>query len=228
MIRDALRRLLGIRPAMIAFPLANADRASSYHVQAIGRDDTYLARQRVSDFFGRDAEPTGESYRIQRRFGQRSARLYVRKGDGYASRYFVCNYFERMPGSLGAATMSALGAMVLIVIAGLIKIDGSDGQSPDLVAVILSFPAITGTWLGFRQTRNLYGGVLMARVSLITTVVLAMVAAAYYAAGPNAYSGSMTIGVLNRSVSTAWMLLSGVAVVNFLACSGGWLLRANV
>lgn len=224
--RDRVRRLLGIRPAIIAVPLKNANRAASYHLQIRGPEGSYLAWHRVRGFDGDLVSPRDHPYGLRSRLGQRVSHLYIRRGNSFGTRYFQCNFFERMPGSLGSATMSALGAAVLIGMAAATRLDYGrlTGSNPDLVAVLLAFPAVAGTWIGIEQSRNLYGGVLMARVSLLATISLALGASALYTLGRQADSGPF----YSRTGHEAWLVLFGLAVINLLACMGGWVLRANV
>lgn len=227
--RDRIRRLLGIRPAIIGGFLRNANRAASYHIQIRGPEGSYLARQRIAQApSGEQVDLSDSQYALRSRLGQRVAHLYIRNGKNFKRRYLVCHFFERVPGSLGAATMSALGAAVLVVIGAITSLGyGHLGRtSPDLVAVLLAFPAIAGGWLGLDQVHNIFGGVLMARMSLIVTIVTALTASAFYALGPSD-TGS-TAAFSARPGLAVWMMLSGVAIINLAACMGGWLLRANV
>jgi hypothetical protein len=227
--RDRIRRLLGIRPAVIGAALANADRTSSYHMQIRGPEGSYLARQRIAEFpSGRTAELPHPQYAIRSRLGQRVSHIYIRDGEEFEGKYFVCAFFERMPGSLGNATMSAMGAALLIAIGAATRLGyGHLGSSnTDLVTVILAFPAIAGTWLGLEQSQSLYGGVLMARISLIITIVAALTSSAYYALGPADVGHS--IALASRPGAAVWIVLVGVSATNLAACIGGWLLRANV
>lgn len=236
-LRDGIRQALGIHPAVVSHPLTNADRAASYHLQIRGPVGTYLARQRIAEYpSGDDANVTGLDYVLRPRRGQRVAHLYVRSSSEllpdeqadirrWRSLYLYCGFFERMPGSLGNATMSALGAAVLIAIGGFIKLD-ADVTSTDVVAVLLAFPAVASTWLGLENGRRLFGGVLMARVSLLTTIVVALISSVYYALGPA--STNNKVALLSRPGAEIWSFLIGAAGVNLLACIGGWLLRARV
>ncbi len=227
--RDRIRRVLAIRPAIVGGFLRNADRGASYHIQIRGPEGSYLARQRIALApRGATVDLRETQYALRSRLGQRVAHLYIRDGKGFSKRYFVCHFFERSPGSLGAATMSALGAAVLVVIGAVTSLGyGHLGRSsPDLVAVLLAFPGIASAWLGLEHSRGNYGGVLMARVSLLATVIIALTASAYYALGPVDLGSTLPFSA--RPGLAVWMILCGAALINVGACIGGSLLRANV
>ena len=228
-IRDDVRRIMGIRPAIIAMPLVNADRSASYHIQMRGPEGSYLARQRIATFpSGLSPDLSQSEVEWRDRLGQRMSHLYVRNGQGYSSRYYVCHFFERMPGTLGNSTMSGLAAAVLILIAGWTRLAHVTAGPTDIVAVLLAFPAVAGAWLGLSQSTQLYGGVLMARISLVVTIAVSLIASTYYVVGP--VPGKMTASgpFLARPGAVGWVLLVSCAAMNVFACIGGWLLRAEV
>jgi hypothetical protein len=92
----------------------------------------------------------------------------------------------------------------------------------------LPFPAIAGTWIGIEQSGQLFGGVLMARVSLIVSIGLALAASVLYALSSSIPKYEFSWGMLHRTGAPAWTLVFGIATLNLLACIGGWLIRANV
>lgn len=228
--RDRIRRLMGIRPASIALPLHNATRCGSYHVQIAGPVGTYVARQNIVDTEGKQPESSGY-ISMRRRLGQRSSHLYLRSAPlEFESCYFKCDYFERMPGSVGPAAISALAASVLIVIAALIRLGFStDHSNTDIVAAVLSFPAVAGGWIGLRSESNIFGGVLSARFSILITFVISLTASVYFVTGPHSAKARMPFWQLSAvRGGPFWTILAAISVINVSACIGAWLLRANV
>ncbi len=223
--RDALRRLLGIRPAVVRFPLRNADRCVSYHVQVRGPERAYLARQSL-------VSPTRElanaplQYRMRTRYGQRVSHLYVRHGRDYQHRWLENHFFERAPGSVGASTTSALAAAFLVWVAALTRLGYSGAVGTDLVAALLAFPAVIGIWSGFERDGSISGGTLAARTSSLVTVGISMVAAGVYVLGPSTDAGTRSVPLAHRAGSTLWLLIAAVATLNLVAGVGSWLLRA--
>lgn len=228
---DRLRRIFGIRPTLIAVPLRNAGRAKSYHLSLAGLDGTYLARQQVirvpdtTDAVG--VGPDGaaaasidlEGDVVARlRNGQRHAHLHIANGANTDRTAFVAQFYERMPGSMAPAFASALSVAVLVWVA--LFADKRYGsplfENWEYPALVLAFPAAISIWLGLSSERRLSEGVLAGRVSLICTVVLAIIASGF------------SVAQEHTNLSFLWLGLALLATVNAIAPGVSWILRAHV
>jgi len=228
---ELLRSASGIRTTKFYFPLESADRASSYHLEFQGPDGTYLANQAVLEYpSGVDAVERNSQLPVifQKRLGQRHAHLYVRGGRRFESRYVRYTFFERMPGSVGPAAVSAFAAWVVIWIAVLSSGGGfatpPAGPTSDLVAVLFAFPPIAAAWAGVGVQGGLRGGVLVARASLGVTILLSSLAALLYLIGPLEFDDEGWLAWLTARVQ--WGLVTGAATINFIAALGSWFFRA--
>ena len=223
---NLFRAFLGIRSSAVAFPLNNADRASSYHVELRGPEGTFLARQRVVDrATRRDANLSKQQYRMQSRRGQRLAHLYVRNGSGFYERYFKATFFERMPGSVGPAALSALAAAALISLATWVNLIQTGADGTDLVAVLLAFPAIASAWAGFGQSASLLRGTLAARVISALTIGLSIAASFLHILTPAVAPGGP---ILERPYARPWLIVLVTSGLNALVATGSWLMRGLV
>lgn len=210
-----IRSLFGIRPTVINVPLANAERSNSYHLQVVGPEHTYLARQSVVDKDEKPTELPGHLYATQR-LGQRHAHLYIRNATGGSNLDYRAQFFERMPGSMAPAAASALSVALLLWLAffAIVLVDEEMG-SWEFAALVLAFPAAISLWLGVDQDRRLLQGVLVSRASTLFTIGLA-VAAAWF---------NMTSD--NRSEAW-WLFLAGIATLNALLACVSWFTRARL
>lgn len=158
------------------------------------------------------------------RRGQRHSHLYVHGSADFSNRLLVNHFFERMPGSMGSATWSALAACVLIWLAAAAKVwaDPASPPSPvggtDIVAVLLAFPVVIALWAGVDRPQSLLGDVLIARVTKSFTILISIAAAYTYVLGPLEWT----------TLLTQWLFIAGLATVNLLACASSWFLRARV
>lgn len=222
-LSDTVRACFGVRSSTVAFPLANADRAASYHLEVHGPEDTYLARQRVFDRGGNEADLKAQQCRIQSRRGQRLAHVYIRNGVGFGERFFHATFFERMPGSVAPAAMAAVAAFAFISVtawANLARGGGANGT--DLIAVLLGFPAVASAWVGFGRSAPLLRGTLAAKAISGITILASLLAACFHILSP----GSQGAGsLLARPYGHAWLVVTTVALMNSVAAVGSWLMR---
>lgn len=210
-----IRSLFGIRPTTINVPLVNAERSSSYHLQVVGPEHTYLARQSVIDDDERPANWPGLLHASQR-LGQRHAHLYSRNVTGGGDLVYRAQFFERMPGSMAPAAASALSVAVLLWLAfcAIVIADETMG-SWEFAALVLAFPAAISLWLGVDPDRRLLQGVLVSRASTLVTIGLAVWAAWF----------NMTAD--DRSHAW-WAFLAGIASLNALLACVSWFMRARL
>ena len=83
-----IRHFFGVRSSALSFPLTNAGRARSYHLEFKGPADTYMARQGFEDLRGSPLGILGEPQEsaVSPARGQRHSHLYIRNGDPWLSR----------------------------------------------------------------------------------------------------------------------------------------------
>lgn len=229
-LEDLVRHSFGIRPLRFSIPLTSADLTESYHMQVVGPEYTYLARQEIIS-----RTKTGDlglllttSAMAQARLGQRHAHLYVRNGDIPSNSYFSVRFYERMPGSIGRSSMSALSAAALIWLgyfAYLVPVSGDSEKlipSWEFAALVLAFPSAIALWTGMESNRVLSEGVLISRVTTLITIGLSTLAAWHNIADIKLNS----IGWLQVPQFDMWTLLAFLASLNAIGISISWMYRS--
>ncbi|MBF4561181.1 hypothetical protein ITJ43_03445 [Microbacterium sp. VKM Ac-2870] len=217
---DSARQTFGVQSSVISYPLDNASRTSSYHLQIQGAEGTYLASQEIVRSDPSSAGFHADHVGFQARLGQRSSHLYVRNGRSFSGHVVVNDFFERMPGSMAPAALSSFAATAIICLCAAIKLQlwGVSLQSTDLVAVLLALPAVAALWVGIENRYSALGGVLAAKVSAGVTMGSALYAAALY-----------VIVVPEPQLERAlWIGAVTVAGINLVATIGSWQLRSSV
>jgi hypothetical protein len=160
------------------------------------------------DYLSRLAKnaPTAPHIRFRRRLGQSYAHFYarylseprtiketdehgaVKMRDGKpVSRKekapkLTLNFAEVPPGSLCRAALAAIAAAALVWIIGYCIAHLNGGAlSTDVPVLILAFPGVAASWLGFdSSTPDLFQGPLTARLSLACTTVISLLATMLY------------------------------------------------
>ncbi|YCH09972.1 hypothetical protein ACTAQJ_10605 [Arthrobacter sp. alpha11c] len=150
----------------------------------------------------------------------------MRNAVGFGRSYFECCFYERLPGSVGPSSLAALAAFVIILICASSFYVKPDGPDANLVSVLLAAPALMGAWAGFDAARSLTGGTLVARVSAISTIILALAAALFYAGYPFIVSKVNT--GLDDFMRFFWVMLVGLALLNSVGIGLSWLIRFRV
>ncbi|WP_139230678.1 MULTISPECIES: hypothetical protein [unclassified Leifsonia] len=214
---DRIRVVFGIRPTLISVPLVNAERAASYHLEVIGPENTYLARQSTPNPSAPSAAISGHVVG-PKRLGQRHAHLYIRSASKTEDFVYNTQYYERMPGSMGSAAASAGSVTVLVWLAFFAVLSGRGVlfDNWEFAALVLAFPSAIGLWLGVQTERRIGEGVLAARVSSVATVGLAAIAAWF----------SIMLG--DASHKQAWLVLALLATLNAIAPVVSWYQRARL
>ncbi|WBP93222.1 hypothetical protein O6072_18325 [Mycolicibacterium neoaurum] len=230
--RNSVRRLLGVRPAVVSYPLANSRLADSYHIEIKGPEGTYLGRQRaVIKPNNKEKELDGVRCAMQARFGQRHSHLYIHGGEDLRDVYFENHFFERVPGSVGRATMTCLAALVLIVLCAFSKLSVGYLPPTDLMAVLLAVPAVAGAWAGLGGGDEMTGESLVARISQLETFVASLATALLFAVLPPAGGDSHDLS-LSRLTSApwgwAWVVIVAAQIFAFIAISLCWTFRGLV
>ncbi|MGW3484265.1 hypothetical protein [Rhodococcus indonesiensis] len=228
-LRDNLRSILGVRPTVIGFPIEEARRARSYHLEVFGPEGTYLAKQAVYDPAAATDTPLAQiPHRFLARYGQRYGHFYAKKAtsaDDAKKLALISHFYERPPGSIAPATMSAFAAAFLIVAAAIVKLSATADLQSDIIAVLLALPVVASAWTGFDSSRSLFGGALNSRISLIVTMMLAFTTVALWIITEN---GEAVGRWQDRDYSWVWVAVSSAAVLNFTLSAFSWLLRSWV
>lgn len=214
---ELVRGAFGIVPTIITVPLANAARAQSYHLHVAGPDKTYLAWQSVLTEDGEPISKDGHLVAAVRR-GQRHGHLYTRQGFGNAKAQYRAQFYERMPGSMAPAALSALSVAILVWLGLLASRQSPPGgallPSFEYAALVLAFPAAISIWVGVDGDRRLLAGVLAARVSTLCTVAIAVAAAI------------LNIVTEGQQMVGPWIALGVAATVSALTAMYSWAARA--
>ncbi|MBB5955303.1 hypothetical protein FHS29_001884 [Saccharothrix tamanrassetensis] len=183
---------LGARPMNLTVGIENASTCDTYHLIVEGSEGSYLGRQEVVEIeetlktTARDA-PGRPHARFRQRLGQPYGHFYVRyfpEPAGTERPQVRFQYFEVPPGSLLRAAVTAVASFFLVWVIGVAtKNLGRPGfdEPTDAPAVLLAFPALAATWLGFeRRGSRLVEGTFLARMGLLTTAFVSIAAAAVF------------------------------------------------
>lgn len=190
-LRDRFRLLLGARPVDLYMKLSNASSAASYHLEVVGPEGMYVARQQVlgiEDELLRLRNLGSETpyYRLRRRLGQRYLHAYFRSvSPDVAQRCILrARFLEVPPGSIARAGVASVANFVLIFLAGTLLSVGSQKQlASDFPALILAFPAVAAAAVGFENLRSaLFESTLASRLAVIATIFLSVAASGLYLA----------------------------------------------
>jgi hypothetical protein len=170
------------------------------------------------------------------RYGQRFGHLYVHnfrpapvQGGGRASPKlsYAASFYERPPGSIAWATVSAFTALVVIVISAVGRLTSHIDLPSDIVVVLLALPVVAGAWIGLdREGDTIFVGSLGARISLIATMIISLTAAGMYLLGPKPDDNALHAPWLERPGADIWLFIVAVALFGFLSGFASFMLRA--
>jgi hypothetical protein len=234
---------LSTRPVDVKLSLDNAWTCQSYHVLVHCPDSLYLTHQELvvpDHYLERTARrsPTLPHVRFRRRLGQPYAHLYARflptprravikhgKIARPAERApkLLLHFHEVPPGSVCSAALAAIASTVLVWIIGYGLSHGNDPVlSTETPALLLAFPGVAASWLGFDGDIHLFEGTLTARLSLACTAVISLIATGLYvlhheAAGSKIahalHTAHSVVGILGITL-WPWAALTIVGVFN--------------
>ncbi|MFF0177345.1 hypothetical protein [Micromonospora profundi] len=171
--------------------------------------------------------PTAEvdhHFRVRRRRGQSFVHVYMR---GYAQEspkmrdlQLIARFKEVPPGARGRAVVTAVATTLLIAVAGNLITSPQGAQVGGLPALMLALPAVAAGWFGMASDNNaLVGGSMLARLSLIVSGAVSVVAVILYLGSPPpalpAPQGS-TLGHLTFVGITdwRWVVLCVISALN--------------
>lgn len=237
-LKGWLRMALGAKPVEVTIELDNASTCQSYHLRVNGPEGLYLASQETIDMdaivrrTARDA-PTPPYCRFRRRLGQPHAHFYAR----YFPEIDLKNnerprikfrYFEIPPGSNFRAFVTATACLALVWLTGFVSTQTailgsqSDARS-DIPALLLAFPALAATWLGFESpSGRLFEGTLAARCCLMMTAILSLSASGLFMAhnllieGPQRWLSLPGHVSILSVADLGWAILIAFALVNWV------------
>ncbi|PUA78941.1 hypothetical protein [Nocardioides currus] len=232
--RERVRSLFGIRPARITWSLVPALRARSYHLECLGPEGSYLARQSVYAHTATgDALLARLNHRLLARHGQRFSHLYIHdfrplsnlgSAQNGSQLSYVASFYERPPGTTANAAISALTAAVLITIAAATRLQNVVGGNTDILAILLTVPVVASAWLGFGSGPSVFLGALGARLALLSTMVCSLGASALFLLGASA-AVDRADPWWDRESAAMWVVLCTVIWFTFAAAGLSWTLR---
>jgi hypothetical protein len=229
---EFVRVAMGVSSARILWPLENAAAARSYHLETLGPQDTYLARQAIVHSVSGDAQSTvSVQQRALQRRGQRYSHLYIhdRREDPLRPLTYVAVFYERPPGSIAPATLSAFASLTLLLIAAIARQTKQIDIHADLVAVLLAVPVVISAWTGFERSGGPFGRSLGAKASQVCTMVLSIAGAAWYVLGPHPESNAeFAVHWTDRPGTITWILIVSASLYAFLMSAASWFIRAHV
>lgn len=219
---DWVRHLIGIQSADVAFPLANAARTTSYHLQLKGPEKMYMGQQYLEHPDGQ-ALSESEAQLIEHVMvppvGQRHAHLYIRNGGGPGPVSYRARFYERTPGSMAIAMLTSAAAFAVTLVIALNRISHPNGDSSGLLQILLAFPIAIAAVSGLASNNSIWGGVLASRVSTGVTIGGSLAGLAV---------STLPYQYLPVSAKAAWIVIIGILAVNLVVSFASWITRALV
>lgn len=211
----------------------SALRARSYHLECMGPEGSYLARQSVYAHTSTgEALLTRLNHRLLARHGQRFSHLYVHDfrptsnlgtAQTASQLSYLASFYERPPGTTANAAISALTAAALITIAAATRLQNVTGGNTDILAILLTVPVVASAWMGFGSGPSVFLGALGARLALLSTMICSLGASALFLLGASA-----PVEVdpwWHRDSADLWVALCSVIWFTFAAAGLSWALR---
>lgn len=219
---DGVRHLIGIQSADVAFPLANAARTTSYHLQLKGPERMYMGQQYLEHPDGQ-ALSESEAQLIEHVMvppvGQRHAHLYIRNGGGHGPVSYRARFYERTPGSMAIAMLTSAAAFAVTLVIALNRISHPNGDSSGLLQILLAFPIAIAAVSGLASNNSIWGGVLASRVSTGVTIGGSLAGLAI---------STLPYQYLPVDSKAAWIVIIGILAVNLVVSFASWVMRALV
>lgn len=238
---DEARHLAGVSSNVLAYPLDNATRARSYHLELRGPEGTFVGRATLMSASGtaisRPAR-VGLEYVSSQLRGQRTAHIHISNAPvSIGENQYAASFFERTPGSMATSAAVALATLTVSLVIALTQVTHAEHacvgavvsriclaaptaseDSSALLQILLAFP-LTILLASPTRASSAWGAVMAARVANFCSVVLA-VAALVLSSLPSFY----TLG----GFEVAWLVLLCAMAVNTVACLGSMLLRSSI
>jgi len=249
-IMQGLYDVFAVRSPNICYPLNNAERTQSYHLEVVAPEGFYMRTQQIRQIGGAisagDApSPIASRIAVQKAYGQRRAHLYLRDARQTAGDEFVCMFEERTPGTAGYTTVASLACAFIVFICGYLQMNiapviaglfsgwrispnvlsgihtlSSGGGNGDVVVALLAIPPAVGAWLGMKSADRLVFGSLWSRFSIIITVIICLVGSGTFVYF-NGHNGEPVFAW------TLWSTLVCLSVVNAVLSGSRWFVKAR-
>ncbi|TCK65781.1 hypothetical protein [Curtobacterium sp. PhB136] len=220
----AVRKFVGVETTIYQHPLELANLAGSYHLEMAGPRGTYLAKQALRPTGEAELTPaSGTNIVLAPRTGQRFSHVYIRNNGTDFKGVFVANtFYERPPGAVLLAWLSAVAAWVIVFLCALKALLRPEAAEPhaDLVAVLLAFPPGIALWAGFGETIR---QTLSAHVSRLTTILASAIAAYLYVLGPPRHDHAVSWW---HDPASCWAVVMSVLTVTLVGSGFSLITRA--
>lgn len=136
-----------------------------------------------------DDRVTDHHFRVRRKRGQNFVHVYMRGYSRAAPKLrdlqLITTFKETPPGARGRAAITALATTLLLAVAGNLLNSPQGTQVGGLPALMLALPAVAASWFGLSSDKDaLVGGSLLARLSLVVSGVVSVIAVVLYLSSP--------------------------------------------
>lgn len=262
-VKRAFQSILGARPMFVSIPLSYAWTCESYHLQVKGPEGLYLAHQAVvlgnaktpvasavrtgPATSEQPQEPDDKPRKyltFQRRLGQAYGHFYARSFpqsalDGRRKPEARFTFYETPPGTAFQATVAAISSFLLIWLIGYVVTKappaaGDDILGSDAPVLLLAFPGVAASWVGFETQPGLLSRSLSAVLSLIGTAAFSIAASALFMLrhgdvwadrlDKHFYQGFTLLGVDNA----CWGVLIALSLLNALMIGYRYIVRSRL
>ncbi len=233
-----LSRTYGLRPDRIEYSTSLAQLCSSYHIQIMGSEGTYLWRQRVE-------MPESHQFRYRRfrsRRGQRYLHLYLRgvepKQDdasiddkvqreiGGDAVDVVAQFKERLPGAFPGAVIAASVSAIVLLLAG----EMNNPRDVTVFGLLLAAPGAMVAYSSFAAAAasNRMGASLAPHISRTMTMIVTLAGLGLYIRGVVAPGAPLTVELPLGTTLELWPALARVALLNVIITLVLWAKAAIV
>ncbi|MEV6012612.1 hypothetical protein AB0M29_38210 [Streptomyces sp. NPDC051976] len=240
-----LKRLIGVflgaRPMYVSVPLGNAWSAQSYHLQVAGPEGLYLSHQSIEPDDNSLYAGDGAYATFRRRLGQRYGHFYSRslavpegRGTSPKARF---TFYETPPGSDFQATVAAVSTFLLLWIIGFVVSNAhpaDDVLGSDAPVLLLAFPGVAASWVGYESQPGLLSRSLSALLSLMGTVAFSITGSALFMLyhgriHPEIFEHKIPGGLAVLGVDKIWWGgLIVFSLANAMMISYRWIVRSRM
>jgi len=244
-VSAAVREWSGLDPNSLFIDVSRTKKCASYHLEIEAPDGYYIGETWFHDHTSMKPIPVLEPqkiyqssrpyFRCPKPSGQSYAHLYTRSFQHSAARspFLYVRFFEKLPGSLGKAWILASAVLAIVWIFGATW-DGSTPptgeESPlggiDPGSLIFALPLALWAIMGFGERARGYFSTLASLVSILSSLLISFVALVltlFIRSGriPGDLHGPSAALVSHPF----WIVLLGIAVINFLWIGEKFMIR---
>lgn len=221
-----LQSVLYVVPPRSNFPLDNADRAQSYHLNVAAPDGLYFFEMRVVDRYraGGKALRAGAiaKQNISSAQLQSSAHYYASASKNHLGKALEVSFKERLPGSVSSALLWSSVTSLLAITVFISSGATSNGLFAVLLPALFAGLATGSVWQGLSEVRSPYGGRMASRIGSLVNLTLcvwAVIQASLDSTSPNPIEGGQ---------EASWLLLLSLSSANTLYLASLWLVDSLV